>query len=241
MAKAPPVTAGDDLKPLNRVIFSCWTGANRMSSQRRSAFESLRRNSGIENVHITRATLARWIDPSLPLHSLFCNLSAVHQSDYLRCYLLHLHGGGYSDIKPTQKCWVPFFDALESSVCLGAGYTEIGPQGVAPVGGELEETLKANFDKLIGCCAMLFRPGSTFTTRWFQRLTEVMDSKAAELSRYPARHPFDRRGVRYANGKISKYPIKWTELMGDIFHPLVYEYRHRLLQLEMAPLFKSYK
>ena len=212
-----------------------------MSPQRRAAFESLRCNSGVRVAHITRTTLARWVDPSLPLHPLFWNLSAVHQSDYLRCYLMHVHGGGYSDIKPTSRCWVPFFDALEASDCFGAGYTEIGPHGVAPVGGRLERTLKANFDKLIGCCAMLFRPSSTFTTNWFQRLTEVMDVKAAVLCRHPARHPFDRSGVRYSDGELSQYPIKWTELLGDIFHPLAYEYRDRLLHLKMAPSFENYK
>lgn len=224
-----------------RVIFSCWTGTNRMSAQRRAAFESLRRNAGVENAHVTRATLDRWVDPAQPLHPTFWQLSAVHQSDYLRCYLLHVHGGGYSDIKPTSRRWGPFFDAVEASDGFGAGYTEIGPHGVAPVGGALGRRLTASFAQLIGCCAMVFRPRTVFTTRWFHRLTEVLDAKAPALRRSPARHPFDRRGVRYADGTLSRYPIKWTELLGDIFHPLVYEYRRRILHLDMAPAFEDYK
>ena len=37
------------------------------------------------------------------------------------------------------------------------------------------------------------------------------------------------------------YPVRWSELMRDIFHPLPYEYLHRILQLDMAPLLENYK
>ena len=45
----------------------------------------------------------------------------------------------------------------------------------------------------------------------------------------------------YTDGTPSQYPVRWSELMGDIFHPLAYEYRHRILQLDMAPLLENYK
>ena len=195
----------------------------------------------VRNVHITRATLAKWIDPRVPIHPLFFKLSAVHQSDYLRCYLLHVHGGGYSDLKWTSRSWVPFFEAVEKSSCLGAGYTEIGPHGVAPVGGRLEKILRKDYAKLIGCGAMIFKPRTEFTERWFLKLTATIDRKASELSRNPAQSPRDRPGVRYATGELSRYPIRWTELMGNIFHPLIHIYQHRILHLDMAPSFENYK
>lgn len=229
------------MTPVPRVVFSCWTGRNRMSAQRRRAFESLRRHVGVSHVHVTAAAVRRWIDPALPLHPMFGCLSAVHQSDYLRCYLLHVHGGGYSDVKPTARAWAPFFDAVDASRCVGAGYTEIGPHGVAPIDGTLGDTMRARYRELIGCCAMIFRPRSPFTARWYAGMMGVMDRHAAALRRHPARYPFDRRGVRDAAGTPSRYPLRWTELLGDVFHPLVWAYRRRLLHLDMAPSFEDYK
>jgi hypothetical protein len=224
---------------MNPVVFTCWTGTNPMSPQRRAALESLRKNCGVRHVHVTRDTLPHYIHADFPLHPLFHCLSAVHQSDYLRCYLLHVRGGGYSDIKPTTKHWAPFFEAIEASDCLGAGYRELGPHGVASVGGELEQTMRQNYQKLIGCCAMVFRPATSFTTRWYSRLIDVMDSRAAQLERHPARNPYDRRGGIYEDGTASQYPMGWTELMGKIFHPLVYEHHDSILQLDMAPFFDN--
>jgi hypothetical protein len=212
-----------------------------MSPQRQAAFDSLRQNTGVENIHLTRDTLPDWLEPSLPLHPSFWNLSAGHQCDYLRCYMLHVHGGGYSDIKPTSKCWIPFFDALDASSAVGAGYTEVGPHGVALVGGELERAMKENFDKLIGCGAMIFRPRSEFTTEWFKRLTALLDAKAGELGEHPAQLPADHQGAWYADGTPSRYPMAWTEVMGKIFHPLVYEYRQSILHLDLAPSFENYR
>lgn len=48
---------------------------------------------------ITLDSLPPWIDPEIPLHPSFDHLSTIHRSDYLRCYFMHVHGGGYTDIK----------------------------------------------------------------------------------------------------------------------------------------------
>lgn len=224
-----------------RVIFSAWLGDNPMSEQRTLALLSLLRHTACAHVHITPQTLKDWVVPEYPLHPLFDLLSATHKADYLRAYLMHVHGGGYSDVKHTSKSWKPFFELLDRSAAYGVGYTEVGPQGVASVGGELEVEMKNNFQRIIGFCAMIFRPGTHLTEAWYRQVYEAVDRKAEQLVRHPARHPQDRLGVPFTDGTQSEYPFQWTELGGDIFHPLVYRFADAIVHADMAPLFHSYR
>lgn len=226
---------------MRRIIFSGWMGPNDMTEPRAQALLSMVRNSGCPQMHLTMNTLASWIDPLFPLHPLFNHLSAVHKCDYLRCYVLHVHGGGYADVKPTSKNWHPFFDQLERSACFGVGYTEVHPQGVAKVGGDLEAQMCANYTKLIGLCAMVFRPRTEFTALWYQKVIELIESKADVLAHHPARHPQDRLGAPFTDGTISEYPFAWTGMGGDLFHPLVYQFRDQIGHADMAPSFENYR
>lgn len=65
----------------------------------------LTKNSGVEVKLITPKNLNNYLLPDFPLHPAYDYLSLVHKSDYLRCYFMHFHGGGYSDIKPNYKNW----------------------------------------------------------------------------------------------------------------------------------------
>lgn len=226
---------------MNYVIFSGWMGPNAMSPQREAALLTLVRNTGCAQAHVTMQTLGDWVDPAYPLHPLFDKLSAVHKCDYLRCYLLHVHGGGYADVKHTQKNWRPFFDQLERSAAFGMGYTEVGPQGVARVGGALQEEMQANFHKIVGMCAMIFRRRTDFTTEWYRQVYDLIESKADELIRNPARHPQDRFGGVFEDGSVSAYPFAWTGVGGDIFHPLAYRHSEQILHADMAPSFSNYR
>ena len=226
---------------MRRIIFSGWMGPNEMTEPREKALLSMVRNSGCPQMHLTTSTLASWIDPQFPLHPLFNHLSAVHKCDYLRCYVLHVHGGGYADVKPTSKSWHPFFDQLERSASYGVGYTEVHPAGVAKVGGELELEMQANYSSLIGLCAMIFRPRTDFTTLWYQTLINLIDSNAEQLAQNPARHPQDRLGAQFTDGSVSAYPFVWTGVGGDLFHPLVYRYKDQIAHADMAPSFENYR
>lgn len=212
-----------------------------MSSDRRNALTTITENCGVAHAHITRENLLGWVDPLFPIHPAFPYLSAVHQCDYLRCYTLHVYGGGYTDIKPTVVNWRPFYSLLLESPAYGIGYQEVGPHGVARVGGDLEELMKGDYKKLIGLCSMIFRPNTRFTRKWFQSVNTLLDDNYEILRVSPAKHPLDRRGARFADGEISKYPLAWTGVGGDIFHPLVYEFHQNILQGEFSPRFTGYK
>jgi hypothetical protein len=223
------------------IVFSCWMGQNAMSSNREQALLSIVRNVGCAHVHVTHNTISQWTHPEYPLHPAFPLLSDVHKSDYFRSYLLHVYGGGYSDIKHTTKNWLPFFRALSESEALGLGYEEVGAHGVAPVGGALELEMKQNFSKLVGFCSMIFRPRTIFTRDWYHSILRSLDFHYEGLSINPARHPQDHLGASFTDGSISNYPIKWTEIGGDIFHPLVYRHHEQILKVDIAPSFQNYR
>lgn len=58
---------------------------------------------------------------------------------------------------------------------------------------------------------------------------------APALAENPARVPKERPGVIY-DGEVSRYPVPWTHLLGDIHHPLVRRYRRRILKVVPTPL-----
>ncbi|MBB6250370.1 hypothetical protein [Nitrospirillum iridis] len=224
----------------NRTLFCLWTGHEEMSDDRLRALWTIFRNTGCAVAFVNRDTLADWVKPDFPLHPAWPHLSATHKADYLRCYLMHHYGGGYTDIKATTKKWVPFFQQLAQSDALALGYQEL-PNGVAPITGELGDLLRASHADLIGLCAFIFRKGTPLTSSWLARTDALLDEKLDELRRHPAIHPLDRKGILLPDGTPSPYPLKWTELLGDIFHPLVYEFRERILQAPIAPSFASYR
>ena len=154
---------------------------------------------------------------------------------------MHHYGGGYTDIKHTSSGWHSHFEALANSDQLCAGYTEISPNSVAKVGGELEQRLRENYTALIGLCAFIFKPHTPITRAWLGRTHALLDKKLTDLQISPACFPQDQLGITLPNGKPSTYPLKWTEILGDIFHPLILEHQECVLHLPMAPDFRNYR
>jgi mannosyltransferase OCH1-like enzyme len=86
---------------IDRKIYCVWVGENTaMNENRINGLESIRKNSGVEVVLVNNDNLNSFVKEGHPIHEGFKYLSDVHKSDYLRCYLMHHYGGGYSDIKP---------------------------------------------------------------------------------------------------------------------------------------------
>ncbi|MFG6466224.1 hypothetical protein [Roseateles sp. BYS87W] len=238
--------AVDDLRAFDGlrqgVVFCAWTGMNPMSGQRVQALLSIQVQIGCPVMLLTPATIADWQHPEHPFHPAFPFLSSVHQADYLRVYLMHHYGGGYTDIKHTSRAWAPFFARLRANPGHDLlGYTEIGPQGVAPVPPPIGDLLRANYQHLVGLCAFVGRRYSPFTTAWMAQTHALLDAKLAALQASPAQHPQDQTGVQLPDGRISTYPLAWTELLGNVFHPLVLALRDRVLHDEIAPSFTHYR
>jgi hypothetical protein len=215
------------------VIYMFWTGNNEMSEARKNCLKTFVQNCGCNTVLVTSDNLKDYIIPEYPLHPAFQYLSYTHKADYLRCYFMHFYGGGYSDIKATEFDWSPYFNILNNKTVIGVGYREV-PGGVATTAKNYND-IKDKHHDMIGNGSYIFRANTDFTKEWYDTMISVMDHYADNLRQNPAQHPqdyFDRPSDNYFFRKLkinkSKYPLLWTELLGGIFHPLVYKYRNQI-------------
>jgi hypothetical protein len=230
----PHPNARYQVETLNaRVVFCLWTGGNPMSINRIQALFSIFNNISCPVAYLTQGTIQNWELPEAPFHPSFQYLSETHKSDYLRVYLMHHYGGGYTDVKHTSQAWGQHFDSLIQSDMLCAGYTEVSPNSVAKVGGELEQVLKDHYQSLIG--------HTPLTREWLKRTHDLLDQKMSDLSKHPASFPQDQLGALLPDGQVSQYPLQWTEMLGNIFHPLILEYKQFVLHLPLSPDFRPYR
>jgi len=130
---------------------------------------------------------------------------------------MHFYGGGYSDIKATTDSWASAYEtfAADTSAYI-SGYAESGPDCTA------NPELKAHWRHLLGNGAYIVRPHTPFTNAWFVQTMAVLDRYYLRLKIHPAKHARDC--AEEGNG----YPLRWSELLGQIFHPLCYQFRDYL-------------
>ncbi len=224
----------------SNTIFCLWAGLNAMSLQRIQALWSVYNNSHCQVAFINAKTIRDWEKPDYPFHRAFDFLSETHKSDYLRCYLMHHYGGGWTDIKHTMADWRPFFERLRTSKRLALGYQEI-PDGIPHITSALGDEIRANYQCVIGLCAFIFKKQSKLTQTWLNGLHKTLDAYFYELKESPAQHPQDQKNMRLPDGTTSKYPLSWAEILGEIFHPLMFSNKDLVLQDDIRPLLFGYR
>jgi hypothetical protein len=211
---------------MEKRLFCFWTGLNPMPSTRFKALKSME-NSGLNVVFIDSNNIQKWILPDHPLNPAYEYLCAIHRADYLRVYFMHHYGGGYCDIKYINKSWLESYQKLIDSEKMCVGYREVSPLQVARVRSWLYPFILWNWKKLLGNCAYIFKPNSAMTSLWLHRTEELLNKKYQYLKINPAIIPEEYKG-KLVNGKQSNYPLRWSELLGDIFHPLCLEFSEYL-------------
>jgi len=221
---------------LNKFTLFCfWTGNNAMSENRKKSLESLIKNSGLEVKLITPNNLNEFIVE--PLHEGYKFLSEVHKADYLRTYFMHFHGGAYCDLKKLEKSWKSCMELfINDDNCYIMGYKEIGPQGCAEIKNDQAMTLKLkqNWTSLIGNGAYICKPLTVFSHEWYNQLLTKMDENLDQLKKFPSKEP------RQVYSKAYPYPFMWTEILGQIFHPLLLKYKEKVRNDLPPPLFTKY-
>ena len=198
-------------------IYCFWTGDNPMNEKRIACLKHSREVSKCNIVLVTKKELDTYILKDHPLHPAYHYLSETHKSDYLRAYFAHFHGGGYMDVKKTLGNWVECFNELTYNdhkwIC---GYRMQGDGQVAYIPN------KPHWYHLIGVNGFICKSQTSFTKKWYEELLSILDGKLEQLKQCPAKYTDDGT---YRN---SGYPIEWSELLGNIFHKLVYEYKDKV-------------
>lgn len=205
---------------MDRVIYCFWTGDNPITERRHQSVSSIAAITGCRVEFITPATLSKWILPTAPLHPAYPYLSAVHRADYLRAYFMHHYGGGYTDIKPATGSWLPAFDQMDvDPECWAIGYAEAAPGDVARVPDiRIYRQMRAAYKRIIGNCSYICKKNTPLTEDWLAEVRRLLDKHMETLRAHPAPHPRARFPVD------APYPIGWTEICGNVFHPLVFRY-----------------
>jgi len=226
-----------DISKKSRIVYGFWMGGTPCSIRQQTLDELplYFKNLGITFTLITPANIDLYVEQAgEKLHEGFQYLSAVHKSDYLRCYFMHFLGGGYIDIKPPGAGWNKAFDKLETTDSYYAVSEHIGPASirVAWEGSSVSrisyEKYKINYLKIMTQAALICKPKTPFTEEWYNSLQTKMDTYLPALKENPARHARDREvpGTRVL--EVAGYPIRWVELLADIFFPACYNHSHHL-------------
>lgn len=209
-------------------IYILWTEDNPLTENRINSINQLKLISECNIILINNENLSKYILSEYPLHPAYNYLSAVHKSDYLRTYLMHFHGGGYSDIKKTKGSWKKSFENLYNSDKWIIGYQEI-KNGNAPT------VPQESYNKLIGNGCYICKKKTPLTNEWYNNLIYILNNKLNQLKIYPAKN------LRDCNRKDNKYPIKWTEILGNIYHPLILKYNDKVLKTLPMCICNNYK
>lgn len=231
--RRPPLSGGQS-KPVPKHIFCLWTGDNDLTPARAASLERIQAiNGDFELILITPDNLDEFLVPEHPLHPAYEHLSLVHRSDYLRAYLMHHHGGGYSDIKTPHGSWNSAYERLQNAEDKWAvGYRELNCHSGARLPRLIGRDLRRHYAKLIGQGAYIMRPGTPLTAEWMRETEAKLDYYRGAL----AENPGDEFGLS------DDYPIGWTNILGKTIGPLFLKYHDRLIiDDSMLLLFKNYR
>lgn len=207
-------------------IYIFWTGDNKITKNRLNSIKQLKEVTECNIIFVDKNNLKNYILDEHPLHPAYEYLSAVHKSDYLRTYFMNFHGGGYCDIKKTTGSWKKSFENLyNNNNAWIIGYKEI--PGGSPV--------NINHNYLIGNGAYICKKNTKLTNEWYNNMILLLDKKLEDLKKNPANNPRDS----FSNNG-SKYPISWAEMLGCIFHPLIFKYKDNVLNTLPILIFNNY-
>jgi len=219
-----------------RTIFCFWTGDNPMSETRKSSLFSMEEITECNVRLITKDNLHEWILEDHPIHPAYEYLSAVHRADYLRAYFMRHYGGGYSDVKRPSGSWIKSFRVLDTYENIWiTGYPEGDEDCIASIPDrELYKNMQSVYWRMIGNGSYICRKGSPLVKEWLEGVHKILDEKLERLRAYPAPN------TRARSDKDPCYVLKWTEICGNIFHPLVYKYIDRVATTLPMPDCKNY-
>jgi hypothetical protein len=231
-------TSLDNIEYVNnvpKVVFVCWFGGYTknlplMSIKRFAAFKSLVENIDVPVILLTHMNYKFFEKKTNPIHYAFDYLSANHKSDYLRAYMLHYYGGAYHDVKWRIESWKDEWEKdnwtkNENIWIYGRRETYESAIGYPPG----MKYIQKEYNKLVTMCWVICKKNTKYTTELLNKIENTLDAKYSELIKFPG---YKSSGY-YSNKPSSlteenNYPLRWLELMGEIFHTLMLKYNKHI-------------
>lgn len=214
-----------------------------MSIRRFEAFKSLVSNIEVPVILLTYKNYKYFEKKDHPIHKSFEYLSAVHKSDYLRAYMLHYYGGAYHDVKWRVEGWKNEWEKdnwtkNENIWIYGRKEKYEGAIGYPPGMKDIQK----EYNKLVTMGWVICRKNTKYTQELLHKIEDILDQKYPELIKFPG---YKSSGY-YASNPFSpaeenNYPLRWLEIMGEIFHPLMLKYSDKIKFGLPDALKKTYK
>lgn len=226
------------------VVFIIWFG-NNISNNRLAALNSLTNNIGVPYILITDNNYKSFILNEFPLHEAWNYLSGVHKADYLRCYLLHHYGGGYHDIKYRDKDWTNQWNSFyDENIWIKSRREKCKSWVAYDVDKPDTKIIQEHYNELgtMGWC--ICRSYTPYTHELINKIHNKLDYHLINLKKNPS----NKQEGYYANSAFKKihdiennYPIRWLEILGELYHPLMYKYKEHLCFDLPDVIYKKYK
>lgn len=221
------------------VVWTFWSG-KAMEGNRLLSFETIQNNIGVPVFLVTPQNWHQLEISSAPFHPAFQYLSVVHQSDYIRIYLLHHYGGAWHDIKATEVSFSACWEVFENPSVYMIGRKE-SKNGPARVYDENGNWIPDFYKELISVTAWIGKGKTPLSEELFQKLHLLLDKNLEQLKKYPAKHSRERalKGTNFFSrnfekaknlfsGRQNNYPLAWT-VFGNLFHPLNLKYKENIV------------
>ena len=209
-----------------KVVFVCWFGGYKtpgvMSAERYAAFVSLVSTIGAPVILLTEKNISSFVE----VHPAFEFLSGVHKADYARAAVLDKYGGGYHDVKHRSESWSSAWDddswTRHDDIWLYCRReTEPGHIGYQPIAHE--------YSKLGTMSWVIAKPGTPYTRELLAQIEAVLDEYKDKLRQYPGKNPGGYYSDKpFSEAPLGSYPLRWLQLLGEIFHPLMLKYSTHL-------------
>ena len=213
-------------------IFWCYWAGGPMNGNRLRSLDMMQKYMEVPICMITESNLKEFILEDYPLHKVFNHLSSVHQSDYLRIYLLHHYGGGWCDIKPTEISYLSAWNEFDNPDIYLVGKPEI-KKGPAKVFDQNGLWMPKYWRYLVATNRWIGRKNTPLSKELYDAINRLLDENIENLKKNPAKHAHDKKRKRlfpwlYVNK--NQYPLPYT-VFGNLFHPLNYKYRQHIKQI----------
>lgn len=228
-----PDPEGVQQEEVPAVLWVIWLGGPPPPRRARS-LQALREQAGVD-VRVVAGPEDVLVEGQ-PFHAAYGDLHVVHRSDYLRAYALHHHGGAYLDVKPQTAPVRELIDTMNDDPDAWVmGYREVTSAYVPDLPHSLGAHLRAHYRAVLGTSAFICRPRSQFTTEWMRELHARLDFLQEPLREADASgcDPY---------GAPAGYPIRWTEILGDITQPLSLKHQsHLRFSDRLRPQLEDYR
>ena len=157
--------------------------------------------------------------------------------------MLHHYGGAYHDVKWRIDSWEnewkkDNWTKDENIWIYGRRETYEGAIGYPPGMKHIQK----EYNKLVTMGWVICKKNTKYTNELLNKIENMLEVKYLKLIKYPGYKSFGYYSDKaFSPAEENNYPLRWLEVMGEIFHPLMLKYNEHIKFGLKDALKKRYK